>query len=123
MIEIILDGEVPMTWNKLYAGSHWSVRKNEAERVHDLVYYSVMEQVDPELRESLFPLTGVDITVTAYISDGRVLKDPCNLPAKIYIDGLVEAGVIEDDNWKIVNSVTTARRNCDRRDRVEIGIE
>jgi hypothetical protein len=98
---ITLEDEVPLTWNRLYSGKHWSVRKAEADRVHELVGYAIDLGARPKYNEP------VHITVTYYRSDGRTVKDPCNIPAKIYIDALVHAGILDDDTYEHVASVTT----------------
>lgn len=106
---LILPDERPQSWNTFYSGTHWSNRRDEAERVHQLVGLcagaaSVAEQP-------------VDITVTAYFA-GRPL-DPCNITAKLYIDGLIGKW-IKDDSPEFVRSVTTRSRVDKENPRVEI---
>lgn len=111
-MKIILKGEKPISWNKLYAGRHWIYRQQEAERVHQLVR-SQLEKV------SL--LQGrVDILITVYFS-GRSL-DPDNISSKFYIDGLKDV-LIEDDTRQQVRWVAT-RSEIDKKDpRVEIEVK
>lgn len=49
--------------------------------------------------------TKVRLTFTAYFQ-GKRKHDPDNLYVKPMIDALVQAGIIEDDNSEIVQSVT-----------------
>lgn len=113
---IVLKGERPITWNKFYAGKHWGVRRTLADEIHLRVQYAVLEQfpgVTPFERR-------VHITMRAYF-DMRPL-DCCNLPAKLYIDGL-HGRVITDDSPKYVASVTTESLVDKENPRVEIEIK
>ena len=113
---IVLEGERCWSWNKLYAGTHWSKRSAEAGRVHQLVHLAV-KSYDRNIRPFDYR---VAITVRAFF-DKRPL-DPCNIPAKLYIDGLLKL-VIHDDNMKYVRSVTTESHIDKKNPRVEIEIE
>ena len=110
-MKIILDGERPWSWNKMYAGVHWSKRKAEADRIHALVYYSI------NCKEGY--LERVDIRVTAYFKNRPL--DPDNITSKFYIDGLV-GNVIEDDTREFVRRVTTQSEIDKENPRVEIEI-
>lgn len=110
---VILDGERPPSWNKFYAGSHWRERKRDADRIHWLV----IAALDGRPARIVKP---VEIVITAYFK-GRQF-DPCNVPAKIYIDGLVQAGLLVNDTPRYVDSVTTRSRKDKDRPRVEIVI-
>ncbi len=59
------------------------------------------------LEHSPAPACPVSITVTYHAPDLR-LRDPegCAQTVKPCIDGLVDAGVLPDDNWKYVDSIT-----------------
>ena len=103
-MEIILDGERGISWNKLYKQKHWSYRKRMADAIHSLVIYSIRSQYD-EVIQFVAP---VDITIKATYKRSPVDAD--NICAKLYIDGLVRAGVIEDDDPKHVSSVTLMSR-------------
>lgn len=95
-MKIVLEGERPISWNKYYAGSHWSKRAKEAERVHWLV---------AEQLTGVRPFTEpVNISITAYFKG--VPQDCDNICAKVYIDAL-KGKIIKDDNPQFVESVTT----------------
>jgi len=98
-VTLILEDEQPMSWNKIYAGLHWSERKEEAARVH----LAVRAALDPDLPIFDKP---VAITVTAYFKNKRFQLDASNIPAKIYEDGLI-GWLIDDDSPQYVQSVTT----------------
>ena len=76
----------------------------------------VRSELDPDLGVFESP---VDITVTVYFKHRPL--DPCNIPAKLYIDGLL--GVwLEDDSPRYVSSVTTRSRVDRDNPRVEITV-
>lgn len=97
MTVIELPDERPISWNKLYAGVHWRKRKAEADRVHMVV----RSALDPESTPYTVP---VSIAVEARFAHHPL--DCCNVPAKLYIDGLL-GWLIEDDDPRYVSSVTT----------------
>jgi hypothetical protein len=109
---ITLPGERAMSWNKLYSGSHWSLRYSEAERVHELIRDKVKNFKILE--------APVDITITAYFRIRPLDAD--NVMSKYYVDGL-KGLVIRDDTPEYVSSVTTKSRRDLLRPRVEIEVE
>jgi hypothetical protein len=117
-MKIILYNERPISWNKLYAGRHWSFRQEEAQRVHQLIMYSPerIEFTQNPFKE-VYP--SCDIIITAYF-DKRPL-DPDNICAKLYIDGL-KGSIIKDDAKKYVRSVKTVSEIDRKNPRVEIDI-
>ena len=111
--KIILKGEKPMSWNQLYSGSHWTVRSQEAKRVHALVRYSLSPKP-----KGVY--TGrVGIVVKAYFDKRPYDSD--NIATKIYIDGL-KGNVIIDDTPKYVESVTSMSLVDKENPRVEIEV-
>lgn len=98
MVQIILPNEVPMSWNKLYAGQHWRVRYDEANRVHQVVRAAI----DPD--EAVPFDVPVDITVTACFASSPLDAD--NIIAKLYIDAL-KGWYLRGDSLPHVRSVTT----------------
>jgi len=108
-VRLWLPGERPVSWNQFYAGGGKARYKRavEASRVHELVYYSMLEKLGCEIDP--FPVP-VGITITAYF-DKRPM-DADNVVAKVYIDGLVHAGLLVDDNPTYVDSVTTRSRKA-----------
>ncbi len=95
-------GEQSKSWNAYYAGVHHAVRAREAKRVHNLVE-GVISGANVKFTSP------VNIKITVYRGNLRRF-DPDNVVAKFYIDGLVRGGVIDDDDYTRVNSVTTAVR-------------
>jgi hypothetical protein len=114
-VTLTLDGEQPMSWNKMYAGLHWSSRHEEADRVHLAVRISL----DPDWPMFEQP---VAITIRAYFKNKRVQLDASNVPAKLYEDGLI-GWLIKDDSPKYVRSMTTVSLLDRNNPRVEIEIE
>jgi len=99
-MKLIINNFKCLSTNKNYAGQHWSKRHKKAKEIQELVWGLCKEQ-------SLKPVKNypVDIVVTAYYKS-KVLRDSGNVDTKL-IDGLVLAGVIEDDNVNFVRMVTT----------------
>ena len=109
MLITIPDHQCP-TMNTLYEQKHWRTRGKMAKGVHELVgaYAPRLEQ---PLNEQ------VHISICAY---RKRLIDADNVPAKLYIDGLRYAGVLQDDSKDYVDAVTTS---CEKGEpRVEISI-
>ena len=112
---LILDGERPISWNVLYSGKHWGARKKYADEIHEKVFYTIRESyADPIPFDSR-----VHITVRAFFNKSPL--DPCNIPAKIYIDGM-HGLIIHDDTMEYVASVTTESHMDKENPRVEIEI-
>ena len=92
-----------LSWNSLWSQGHFAKRNRLANLIHGLVMASVREkhaQVEPFER-------AVHITITAiFRSSGRCV-DADNLLDKPFIDGLVHAGVLKDDDLSWVSSATT----------------
>lgn len=114
-ITLMLLGEQPMSWNKMYSGLHWSKRQSEAERVH----LAVRGALDPD--EPIFDKP-VAITVRAYFKNKRVQLDCSNIAAKLYEDGLI-GWLIEDDRPQYVEAITTVSLLDRNNPRVEIEIK
>lgn len=112
---IVLTGERPTSWNQFYAGTHWTERKREADRVHTLVYAYLFDF--PDLSVFHNP---VDITVTAYFDHHP--QDASNICAKLYEDALIGL-LINGDGPKWVSSMKTESRIDKENPRVEIRIQ
>lgn len=113
---LVLEGERPLSWNKLYAGLHFRQRADYAAAKHLQVVAAVREQfgiVTPVARR-------VRLTVRAYFDHHPM--DASNICAKLYEDGLVAAGVLFDDSPQYVAAMTTESYIDKRRPRVEIEI-
>ena len=112
-MRIILRKERPMTQNVFYSGIHWNKRREEAQRVHDLV----KAHIKPE-----YPLftKKVDISIVAYFD--KYPFDSDNIMAKIYIDGL-KPRLIQNDSHEYVGFVSTKSEVDKANPRVEILIK
>ena len=113
-MKIVLEGERPVSWNKFYAGMHWGQRKLEADRVHELVGWTLKE-----LAYGMFE-TRVDIQVVVYFKNRP--QDSDNICSKMYIDSL-KGFVIEDDTREFVRKVTVQSEVDKEFPRVEIIVE
>ena len=94
-VTIHLAGERPMSWNKSYAGMHWSDRKREADRVHQLVACFCPP-------DSMFD---VPVHILVRVAFDKKPIDPDNIAVKYYIDG-IKGRIISDDTLRQVQSVT-----------------
>lgn len=119
MIALTLPGVTLPSWNHYYSGSHWSKRRRDAAVIHEHVFLALQENY-PHIEP--FPEgVKVAIEVTVYFPTRRML-DPCNITAKLAIDGLL-GRVIIDDSPAYVDSVTTRSRYDKNNPRVEIIIK
>lgn len=96
-MQIIIPLKVDSNWsaNKIYAGTHWTVRKKQADQVHEMVMWLTRgkEQFNAP----------VDITIEF---NCRLDIDNCSYPAKLIIDGLRHSGVLIDDTKKYIKSLS-----------------
>ena len=95
---LTLPNERPQSWNKAYAGQHWTARKAEVERIR----LAVRAEIDPETVEVF--AGPVDVEITVFFADRPLDAD--NIPAKLYIDAL-KGWFIADDDRRFVRSVRT----------------
>lgn len=114
MIELTIPlGGIP-SLNKVWSSPHWAARSRAAAEAHALIRAAVREQLGVEFAGGDGP---VRVTITAYAPRPR---DPDNIP-KLVLDGLVQAGVIEDDGADIVcELVLRSRRGTPARIEIEI---
>lgn len=112
MKTIVLPGERPTSWNKYYSGAHWSERRDEVNRVRQVVRAALTGNEEP------YPFA-VKIEITAYYDNHPLDCD--NLAAKLYIDAL-KGWLLRDDTPQCVRSVTTASFVDKANPRVEIVI-
>lgn len=110
-MKIIIDREKPLSWNKYWSGMHFMERKEEADRVHTLVKYSIVNKI-------MF-IKPVDIIFTVYFA--KRMYDCDNIACKPYIDGL-KGIIIQDDTPRYVKSVKTISLKDKENPRVEIEI-
>jgi hypothetical protein len=88
----------PWTTNSERAGNRWE-RALNVKTWRSAFFYLAKQQKLPQL-------TNVEITVEVFQEKGR-LQDvgACNPACKAAIDGLVDAGVMEDDSPKFLKSI------------------
>lgn len=113
-VRLILKGERPTSWNKYWAGTHWSVRKQERDRVHA----TVRAAIDPD-KTFIFD-NPVKITVSVWFKNRPL--DCFNICTKPYVDALI-GWYIEDDSPAFAPITMVASYIDKRRPRLEIEIE
>ena len=118
MVTIIIPKEVLPSWNKLYAQTHWGVRKRMADEWHELVAWAVLEQ---KIGKVGYNGRTLEISVKCYYPKLRHVLDPDNICIKLAIDGL-KGLVIEDDDWKHIRKVSSASSVDKDNPRTEITI-
>ena len=74
-------------------------------------------------KANLEPMEKVDLTFIWYCKNRRKDKDNIIVGQKFVIDGLVEAGIIENDGWKQIGTLLHQFRVDKENPRVEVIIE
>lgn len=88
---------LPPPANKIYAGEHWAVRKKWVDEWHDELYWLIKGQKIPKMEK-------IGLEVIEYAKRPRD-PDSSWVGAKVFLDSLVLAKVIEDDDYKHVDWV------------------
>jgi len=114
MIRLILAGERPQSWNKHWAGTHWTKRKKERDRVHMLV----RSEIDPD--NAVIFNSPVEITINVWFKSRPL--DVFNIVTKPYVDALI-GWYIVDDSPDHVPVTHTGSFIDKRRPRMEIEIK
>lgn len=105
--------KIPPTINKYIGRSNiWEYQKDKKE-YHRLVKMATIG-INPRYEKC-------KIKVTYFFKDKR-RHDPSNYD-KFLLDGLVEAGIIKDDNYSVIEEYTTIGMYDKEKPRVEIEIE
>ena len=95
--------ELPLPARQLSPNArvHWVIKARYTREARAMVVAEVLAQLARGT-----PLTKATVTVTFMVPDKR-RRDHGNLiaAAKAYIDGLVDAGVIADDNTRVIREV------------------
>jgi len=112
-MEIKILNHKAISWNQLYKQGHWSKRSSLAKQIHELVWSYAPAPKEYKKK--------VDISITAYYKDKR-RHDSDNICAKLYIDGLKEAGILLDDDTRYVGKVTVEAKIGQKEDKVVIKI-
>lgn len=113
--QIVLSGVRPVSWNSIYASRHWAVRKAAADNAHAAVMAAC--SVPP-----VEPFVGRRVDILVYALFDKRPYDSDNIPAKLYIDGLRAAGVLDNDTIRYVRYVATCAAVDAENPRVEIEI-
>ena len=96
LLTLHLPGEVAPSWNRFFAGEHWTERRALAADAKIVVRDAVPLDLPP-ITVPVF--LRYDATFTTHV------LDPDNIMAKPYTDGLVAAGVLDGDDWRRVRGV------------------
>lgn len=115
MNKLIIPGHLP-TMNEIIkaAKSHPIVYRNMKKQYTELVAWSA---------KGLPRIERANFTITWFCSNQRVDKDNVTAGQKFVFDGLVIAGVLDNDGWKQIGDVTH-RFEIDRKNpRIEVEIE
>lgn len=103
-MKLTIQGKVPLLNEMLR--QHWSKRKKLKEKYH----LEILSQNPQKFKGK------VNVSLTRYSS--RV-PDPDGVAgsAKMILDAIVDAGIIEDDNMNIVKNFTVNWKKCKRKER------
>ena len=96
-IEFQIDSR-PISWNKYYAGLHWTKRSALSEEWKWLVKIALLQSKVPHT-----PLGRVSIEVSVEMK-GKLI-DVDNVCLKLICDGLVDWGTLPDDSPEYVESI------------------
>ena len=94
-IDLKVTGEYGL--NKIYAGVHWTKRKKQAEEIHELVYYSMMQQNVP-------PILFKKPVVIQINYNSRLDCDNHGYLTKLIVDGMKDY-ILKDDSKKHVKEI------------------
>lgn len=97
---IIIEG-IPPSLNKIIseAKKHWSRYSRQKKEWLEDVYYQVLQQKPKKFT------TPVSVIIELNFKDKR-RHDPDNYTPKFIHDGLVEAGILQDDSFKQIQELT-----------------
>jgi len=101
------------SWNDMQI-THWAVRLTEKRSLQKLVYVYAYNLK----KKAKVPAT---VTVEAHFKDGK-RRDPDNLYVKPILDGLVQSGMLMDDNGDVIESITLIAKVKMSSDRILISI-
>lgn len=104
--------------NADHAGRHWSARAEQASTERYQGKIAALRQTEEWQRP--FPVLA-EVVCTIYF-DNKIRRDVENIQTKSYIDGLVDAGVLVDDNFHYVRSFKKVWAYDKHRPRVEIEV-
>lgn len=94
-VPLKVDGKYGM--NEIYKGIHWTKRNKTAEEIHELVYYSMMQQNVP-------PVIFKKPVTIQFSFNSNLDLDNHGYIVKLVIDGL-KGYLIQDDSRKYVTEI------------------
>jgi hypothetical protein len=99
MIRFIIDLKVNAQYglNKIYSGKHWTKRKADAEEIHELVYYSMMQQNVP-------PVLFKKPVIIQISYNSNLDCDNHGYLTKLIVDGMKDY-LLKDDSKKYVKEI------------------
>ena len=95
---------------------HWAVKAKKAREMRDSGYnHAIMDEELDEHLQLLDPMERAKITFTFYKA-GRVDEPNLTSSMKSWVDGLVDAGLFKDDDYKHMTSGEHSVVRCKRKD-------
>ena len=115
--KLVIQGELPGL-NEIIAISkeHWAKYAEEKHNRTEEIAYLARSQIKKKYKK-------VDLTFTWYCKNRKRDKDNIIAGQKFILDGIVAAGVIENDGWRQVGNILHYFEVDNKNSRVEILIE
>lgn len=112
MYKFTIPGELP-DLNQIIkaAKSHYGAYSKLKKDNTDLIVY---------LAKKLPKIERVDLEITWYCKDKKKDKDNITAGIKFILDGLVKAGVIENDGWKQIGDISHKLKVDKHNPRIEV---
>lgn len=109
----IIINTIPSTINKYIGRTNIWEYQADKKKIHNLIRLSTIG-LNPRYEK-------VKMKITYYFKDKR-RHDPSNYD-KMLLDGLVEANIIKDDNYNVIQEFTTIGKYDKENPRTEIELE
>ena len=93
--------DIPPSNNKFIGKANQWEYQNQKKAWAEMIFYCC----NPKPRK---PIQRAIVSITYYFKDHR-RRDPDNYSGKMILDGLVKAGIIEDDSFRNIRLVLDAR--------------
>lgn len=103
----------PPSINKYIGRDNKYQYQRDKKEIHKLVKLSTIG-INPKYKKCKMKIT--------YYFNNKIRHDPSNFD-KMLLDGLVEANIIEDDNYNVIQEFTTMGKYDKNNPRTEIEIE
>ena len=97
-VSILIKNHRTLSWNKLYAQRHWAVRKQLVDSIHGLVISTMMEE---DIKKYGWKKASIEVEACA-----KRPVDPDNIALKPYLDAIRRYGLIIDDTYQVIQSIT-----------------